>query len=515
MKTSNHFDVAVIGSGAGGGTLVHALAPTGKKILLLERGDWLRREKGNWSAKAVFLEGRYNNSEEWVDIHGKRFQPGQHYFVGGNTKFYGAALLRFRREDFGEIRHHGGVSPAWPINYNDIEPYYTRAEHLYHVHGEHGTDPTEAEASAQYKYPPLTHEPRVEELAAGLRKMGHKPFPLPVGIMLDEAHPESSPCIRCDTCDGFPCLVQAKADAEIVAVRPALDYKNVTLLTNTCVRRLETSAGGREVTKLKVTAGGEPMEFSADIVVSSCGAINSAALLLRSANDKHPNGLANRSGQVGRNYMAHNNSAFVALSLRPNPTLFQKTLGLNDFYFGSDDFEFPLGHIQMLGKSSADMFAADAPSFTPHGALDQMAKHALDLWMTSEDLPDPENRVTLDSEGRICLHYRENNIEGHKRLVAKLKWMLSHLGCHEKLIPQNVYIGKKIPLAGVAHQNGTVRFGADPQASVLDVNCKAHELDNLYVVDGSFFPSSTAVNPGLTIMANALRVAEHLKQRLG
>jgi choline dehydrogenase-like flavoprotein len=300
----------------------------------------------------------------------------------------------------------------------------------------------------------------------------------------------------------------------VIAVRPALEHGNVTLLANRHVDKIETSSTGREVTRVRVTHNGEPEEYSAGVVVVSCGAINSAALLLRSADGKHPNGLANGSDVVGRHYMAHNNSAFVALSKRPNPTLFQKTLGVNDFYFRSDDFEYPMGHIQMLGKSSADMFAADAPAFTPHGALDQMAKHALDLWMTSEDLPDPENRVTLDSQGRIRLSYKENNLEGHKQLVAKLKWMLSHLGCHEKLIPQNIYLGKKIPLAGVAHQNGTIRFGNDPKTSALDTNCKAHELDNLYVVDGSFFVSSTAVNPALTIIANALRVADHLKERM-
>jgi len=515
MPASNHYDVIIIGSGAGGGTLAHRLAPTGKKILILERGGYLPREKDNWSARAVFADGKYKTKEEWLDHEGKPFHPGNHYYVGGNTKFYGAALLRFRREDFGEVRHHGGVSPAWPVGYGDLEPYYTEAEHLYSVHGEHGLDPTEPEASQPYRHRPVSHEPRVKELAEDLRKMGHRPFPLPVGLLLDEEHPEHSRCIRCDTCDGFPCLVHAKADAEVIAVRPALEHGNVTLRTGRHVDKLETNASGREVTKVKATHGGEPEEYTADIVAVSCGAINSAALLLRSANERHPNGLANGSGVVGRHYMAHNNSAFVALAKRPNPTIFQKTLGLNDYYFGSDDFEYPLGHIQMLGKSSADMFAADAPWFAPHGALDQMAKHSLDLWMTSEDLPLPENRVVLDGEGRICLHYKENNLEGHKRLIAKLKWMLGHLGCHETLIPQHIYLGKKVPLAGVAHQSGTVRFGSDPATSALDVWCKAHELDNLYVVDGSFFVSSTAVNPGLTIMANALRVGDHLKERLG
>lgn len=514
MEATKHFDVIIIGTGAGGATLTHALAPTGKRILVLERGDFLPREKDNWDTRAVFTEGKYKAAETWYDKNGKPFHPGIHYWVGGNTKVYGAALLRFRKEDFGEIRHHGGISLAWPIGYEDLEPYYTRAEHLYHVHGEHGLDPTEPPASAQYKYPPVSHEPRIQQLFEDLRRIGHQPFPMPIGIMLNEQDREKSRCIRCETCDGYPCLVDAKADAHVVCVRPALEYPNVTLLTHAFAKRLKTSPSAQEVTRVLVERDGTPEEYSADIVVVSCGAINSAALLLRSANDAHPNGLANSSGVVGRHYMCHNNSAFVAISKEPNPSRFQKTLGLNDFYLKSDDWDYPLGHIQMLGKSNAEMFKAEAPSFTPGLALDVMAKHAIDFWLTTEDLPDPDNRVSVERDGTIHLHYTENNAEGHKRLTAKLKGILTKIGCEDRLIPCSVYLGKTIPLAGTAHQCGTVRFGRDPKSSALDIYCKAHDLQNLYVVDGSFFPGSTATNPGLTIMANALRVADHLKERL-
>ena len=514
MEATKHFDVIIIGTGAGGATLTYALAPTGKRILVLERGDFLPREKDNWDTRAVFTESKYKAAETWYDKNGKPFHPGIHYWVGGNTKVYGAALLRFRKEDFGEIRHHGGISLAWPIGYEDLEPYYTRAEHLYHVHGEHGLDPTEPPASAQYKYPPVSHEPRIQQLFEDLRRIGHQPFPMPIGIMLNEQDREKSRCIRCETCDGYPCLVDAKADAHVVCVRPALEYPNVTLLTHAFVKRLKTSPSAQEVTRVLVERDGTPEEYSADIVVVSCGAINSAALLLRSANDAHPNGLANSSGVVGRHYMCHNNSAFVAISKEPNPSRFQKTLGLNDFYLKSDDWDYPLGHIQMLGKSNAEMFKAEAPSFTPGMALDVMAKHAVDFWLTTEDLPDPDNRVSVERDGTIHLHYTENNAEGHKRLTAKLKGILTKIGCEDRLIPCSVYLGKTIPLAGTAHQCGTVRFGRDPKTSALDIYCKAHDLQNLYVVDGSFFPGSTATNPGLTIMANALRVADHLKERL-
>jgi choline dehydrogenase-like flavoprotein len=510
----SHYDIIIIGTGPGGGTLAYKLAPSGKKILLLERGGYLPREKDNWSSKTVFIDNKYKAKETWKDKDGRTFHPGIHYNVGGNSKVYGAALLRMRAQDFGEVKHHGGISPEWPIRYDDLESYYTQAEHLYHVHGNRGEDPTEPKASAPYKYPALTHEPRIQELHDDWQKCGYKPFHLPVGVMLNEQQKEKSACIRCNTCDGFPCLVNAKADSQVVCVDPALQYPNVTMLTHAMVTRLEARGNGREVTGVVVERNGETESYGGDIVVVSCGAINSAALLLKSANDKHPNGLANSSDMVGRNYMCHNNSAMLAISKKPNPTVFQKTIGLNDFYHPSPEWDFPMGHISMIGKSDLDTLRAGAPAFAPGFALDQMAKHSLDFWMTSEDLPDPNNRVLVGKDGSITLAYTENNLEAHQRLAAKLKSMLNHLGCEEHLLPTHLYLGKKIPIAGTAHQCGTVRFGRDPKTSALDVNCKAHDLDNLYVVDASFFVSSSAVNPSLTIIANALRVGDHLLERL-
>jgi choline dehydrogenase-like flavoprotein len=514
MSNANSFDVIIIGTGAGGGTLAYALAPTGKRILLLERGGYAPREKDNWDTKVVVTEGKYHIKEAWYDRDGREFHAGTHYFVGGNTKFYGAALVRLRTEDFGEIKHHGGISPAWPLRYEDMEPYYTQAERLYQVHGQRGVDPTEPPASAPYPYPPVSHEPRIQQLSDDLQRIGHRPFFLPMGVLLDEKNPHKSRCIRCAWCDGHPCLVNAKADAQIICVDPALEHPNVTLLTNAYVSRLETSPSGREVTEVHVERNGAKEAYSANVVVVSCGAINSAALLLRSAGDQHPKGLANSSDQVGRNYMCHLNSVMLAISKCANPTVFQKTLGLNDFYFASKDWEFPMGHISFVGKTDANVLAAGAPRIVPGFTLELMAQHSLDFWLTSEDLPDPNNRVTLTRQGAIMLNYTPTNVEGHKRLQVKLKSLLKHINCTEDLLHINAYIGKRIPLAGVAHQNGTIRFGHDPKASALDLNCKAHDVDNLYVVDGSFFPSSGAMNPALTIMANALRVGEHLKERL-
>ena len=514
---STHYDVIIIGSGAGGGTLARHLAPSGKRILVLERGDWLPREQENWHADEVFIKNRYVPKETWYDKNGKAFQPGLHYWVGGATKLYGAALYRLRAEDFGELKHHDGISPAWPISYDEMEPYYTKAEQYYEVHGARGEDPTEPHASAPYPYPALTHEPRIQQLSDDLAREGYHPFHTPNGVRLNEANMPFSLCIRCKDCDGFPCLVHAKSDADVLGVRPALQSPNVTLVTKARALKLNTDANGGAVTEVVVDHDGQTETYSGDIVVVACGAANSAKLLLLSANDKHPHGLANGSDQVGRNYMYHNSVAVLAISKEPNPTVFQKTLGLNDFYFGMDGFEYPMGNIQMVGKSQGPMYKGEKPieaGLAPMFSLDDVAKHAVDFWLSTEDLPRAENRVTLEADGAIRLSYTPSNQVPKQRLYDQLRSMLNHLGMHEHLVPRNLYMKNEIEIGGVAHQAGTVRFGADPATSVLDANCKAHELDNLYVVDTSFMPSIGAVNPALTAMANAIRVGDHILERL-
>ena len=508
---TEHYDVIVIGSGAGGGTLTHALAPTGKRILLLERGDYLPREIENWDSQSVWIDHRYANAGQWTDLGtGKAFSPKQHYYVGGNTKFYGAILFRFRERDFEEVTHVDGISPAWPISYDDLEPYYTRAERLYQVHGERGSDPCEPPSASAYPHPPISDEPRVAQLSADLRAAGLTPFPLPNGILINEAAPERSACVRCSTCDGFPCLVNGKADAQVICVQPALRHPNVTLLTGALVTRLETDESGRTVTGVVVERGGEREVYSADVVVVAAGAINTAALLLRSASPQHPDGLGNSSGVVGRNLMLHNNSSLIAFSKVPNPTKFQKTLGINDFYFGDGEWPYPLGAMQMLGKSDKVLIGFDAPEAEDPADL---ARHALDFWLTTEDLPLPDNRVTLDDDGEICLRYTPTNLEAHKRLRAKFESLLDTIQCRDQVLENYSYRGGQLGINGVAHQNGTVRFGTDPATSALDVDCRMHDVDNVYVADSSFFVSSTAVNPTLTIIANALRVADVIAER--
>jgi choline dehydrogenase-like flavoprotein len=523
----DRYDVIIIGSGPGGGSVAWSLAKTGKRILVVERGDYLPRERENWDTNEVFRKARYQADETWYSSKGESFKPGLHYFVGGNSKVYGGVLLRFREADFSAVRHSTGVSPEWPLKYDVFEPWYQAAEDLFQVHGQHGEDPTEPPWTKPYPKPAISHEPRIQKLSDDLLRTGHHPFHLPLGALMEEDGEggtlPNSPLLRCDPFDGYPSLTNGKADAQIICIDPALAaHPNVTLLCNAFVDKLETDSEGRQVTGVEVVIGGQRHMLRSDIVVVACGALSSALLFLRSANDAHPDGLANGSGQVGRNYMRHDNAAVLAISKEPNPTQFQKTLGLNDFYYGNDrspknEWEFPLGHIQMVGKSDGTQIEAEGlPGFLqwlPTRPFSWIAEHSVDFWLTSEDLPKPENRIFY-RENRVYLDLAETNTEGHRRLRAKLTSMLESLDMQPHLFSRSLYLGKDTPIGGTAHQAGTMRFGTDPSSSVLDLNCRAHGVDNLYVADASFFPSIAAVNPTLTIIANALRVADVIARRM-
>ena len=510
---STEYDIIIIGTGAGGGTLLHTLKDSGKKILVLERGHFLPQEKQNWDTIEVFSKERYHTDELWKDKNGKEFRPGTGYWVGGNTKVYGAALYRMREKDFQEVQHEGGISPAWPLTYNDFEPYYTKAEQLYQVHGKNGIDLTDPFMSHNYPEPEVSHEPLIQDIHNHLENKGYNPSYIPLGIKLNEVDRLNSLCIRCDTCDGFPCLVHAKSDADINCVRPSLKNTNITLITDARVHRLLTNEDGTRVEQVEVEKDGQTVFYKSNIVVAACGAINTAALFLRSHNDKHPNGLANRSDQVGRNLMKHQNAVVLAISKNKNTNVFQKTLAISDFYWGDKDYLFPMGHIQMMGKANGNMLAGEAPAITPQFILDSMASHSIAWWLTSEDLPDPENRVLL-TDHTIQINYTANNTKSFHHLITRWKSLLNESEMFDSIWDHNLNVSHTIPLSGLAHQNGTLRFGHDATQSVLDVNCKTHELDNLYVVDGSFFASSSAVNPSLTIIANAIRVGEHLLEKL-
>ena len=577
----NQYDVIIIGTGAGGGTLALHLAKAGKNILILERGPFMPQEKLNWDTSAVFLDNRYHTRETWQDKDGKDLHPQQAYFVGGQTKVYGAAMFRMRAEDFGVIRHQGGISPAWPISYAELEPYYTQAEELFDVHGDLGTapsipggfgssfDPTEPFHSKRYPFPAFTNEPRMAVIEEDVRKLGVNTFPIPLGLKRNEADPVASKCIRCDTCDGYPCLVHAKSDSDINCIRQIMHLPNVTLMTNSRVTRLHTDSTGGAVTSVEVihsgpgtsydgaipthnsappaSRSGLSATYTAHLFAVCAGAVNSAVLLLASANDKHPAGLANSSDQVGRNFMYHQADALLALSTERNEDAYTKTWGTNDFYLQDTDpaYPFPLGQVQPVGSFHYEMMKGDAPPLTPGFVLETMKHHAVPWWLTTEDLPNPENRVTLHNttplsvEGtqpglvgphpsgdtgrtnlsepvsnsapqRIQLSYTPNNVESFDRLKDRWVDVLKKAGHATTHVPLHAYFKKRIPLEGVGHQNGTCRMGTDPAASVLDPYCKAHDLDNLYVVDASCFVSASAVNPSLTIIANAIRISDHL-----
>jgi choline dehydrogenase-like flavoprotein len=490
-------DVVIVGSGIGGGTLAYRLVQLGLTVTILERGDYLPQEPENWDVAAVFANQRYVPSETWLDKEGTPFRPGTYYYVGGSSKMYGAAMLRLREKDFEVLEHAEGVSPAWPITYQQLAPYYTLAEQLYRIHGQAGVDPSEPTGVPGYPFPALSHEPVIQQVADRLTENGIKPFPLPLAVQLHEG----GACIRCKTCDGFPCKVHAKTDAEVAVVRPALQTGRLTLKTGARATRLVLTSDGRRISAIEYEAGGTTERISAPVIVLSASAVNSAVLLLRSACDHARNGVANSSGMVGRHYMAHNNTALMSIGWRINPTKFQKTICINDFYFGDREFKYPMGNIQGLGKLQTGMLTAKQ-RFLPKFLGDRMAERSVDWWIMSEDLPNPENRVILESD-HIRLHYTANNLAGHWRLVNRTKALMTKIGFA-------LNIAKHMGGLSVSHQCGTVRFGSDPGKAALDEYCRAFDHENLYVVDASFFPSSAAVNPALTIAAQALRVADHM-----
>ena len=488
-------DIAIIGSGMGGSTLAYALRDSGAKVVVLERGDFLPREYENWSPKDVFFHKRYRNSEQWYGADGKPFDPGVYYYVGGNTKFYGATLPRFREADFGEINHPDGTSSAWPVGYAELEPFYYEAERLYRVHAMAKEDPTDPWRSAEYPYAPLEHESPLRELAQGWRAQGLHPFSMPTAVDWGDG----GRCVRCKTCDGYPCLVDAKCDADVFALRPALG-QDVGIATRVKVDRLETDATGRRVVAAVGVHDGRPVRVRAERFVVSAGAVNSAVLLLRSRSDRHPNGLANGSGQVGRNYMVHNSTFLIAIDpRRRNDIHFQKTLGLNDWYLSNDETGYPLGNLQMLGKLQGWSVKL-ARKMIPLPTLDLVTSHSLDFYLTTEDVPTPDSRVEVDADGRITVFWRPTNLSSHKLLVKRITSLLRRSG-------YPIVMTQRMGIDTNSHMCGTAVMGDDPATTVLDRNCKAHELDNLWVVDSSCFPSSAAVNPALTIAANTLRVA--------
>jgi choline dehydrogenase-like flavoprotein len=489
-------DIVIIGSGMGGATLAYGLRDTGARVLVVEQGDFLPRELQNWSPTAVHMQGRYKNSAAWFDQAGNSFIPGNYHYVGGSTKLYGATLPRFREFDFGDVEHPDGISPAWPITYDDLEPFYGEAEKMYWVHGKKGEDPTDPWRSTDFPLPPIPYEPTIAELAERLKRQGLKPYALPQALDLQPG----GKCLRCATCDAFPCMVDAKGDADVSAMRPALRSPNVKLLTRAEVLRLETDGSGRRVMQAVVRRDGDAVSVRAGRFVVAAGAVNTAVLLLRSRSEAHPAGLANSSDQVGRNYMTHTTSFFLAVDpRRKNQDVYQKTIGLNDWYAPGADNKYPLGNVQGLGKLQGAMVKS-ARKLIPLPILDAVAHRTVDLFIQTEDLPLPDNRITLDGSGRVVVARKATNVSSHMQLIGNMKRAVRKAG-------YPVVLQQQLGVEATSHQCGTAKMGVEARDSVVGADCKAHDLDNMWIVDTSVGPSSAAVKPPITAAALALRVA--------
>ncbi|MBN8993919.1 MAG: GMC family oxidoreductase [Rhizobiales bacterium] len=490
-------DIVIIGSGMGGATLAAGLARSGARIAILERGDRLPDVPETRDARAIFVDGYFRPKEMWLDRQGKPFNPGNYYYVGGNSKFYGAVLIRYRERDFDGIEHAGGQAPAWPFRYGELEPWYARAEELFRVRGEAGEDPLEPPRSTPYPHPPVPDEPAIAALRERLRGIGLKPFSLPLAVDLDRwLEGGATPW------DAYPNTGRGKLDAESAALAVALKFENVSLVTNAMVERLIPAPDGRRIAAIEYVKGGELRRVTPAIVVLAAGAVNSAAILLRSAGGPCPNGIANRSDAVGRYFMQHNSTALVAIDPRwRNDSVYQKTLALHDYYFDDGEGGPPLGNVQLVGKVSGPVFKAALP-YVPGFALDWLASHSVTWGAFSEDLPDPESRVRVNGR-TIISDWRKTNLAAHQRLIAKMKERFRAAGF--PLVLSRAW-DQRTP----SHQCGTVRMGADAANAPLDIWCRAHDHENLFVVDASFLPTSAAVNPALTIAAQALRVADHM-----
>ena len=532
-------DIVIVGSGMGGATVAAGLAATGASILILERGERLQPGNGERSTKAIFVENRFRTRERWRDGNGRPFNPGNFYCVGGNSKLYGAALFRFRREDFEAREHPGGISPAWPFPYEELEPWYGRAEALYQARGRPGDDPTEPPRSTPYPHPPVPDEPAIARVRERLKRYGLHPFSLPLGVDVERwLEGGRTPW------DGHPDTRSGKMDAETCGLAAALEYANVRLETGVLVERLEATPDGRRISAVHVQKGGRPEKLTPGLVVLCAGAVNSAAILLRStggactvggipaaggvptatsarrstseparaespgnarpAGGIRPPGLANRSDQVGRCFMNHNCSAMLAIDpRRRNDAVYQKTLGLNDFYLSDGDGGPPLGNVQLLGKIDGTILKANVP-WAPKPLLDRAARRSVDWYLMSEDLPDPESRVRIDGRD-VVLDWTRTNMEAHRRLTATMRRVLKACG-------YPIVLAKPFDRRTPSHQCGTIRIGDDPARSALDPHCKAWDHDNLYVADASCLPTSAAVNPALTVAALALRAADRIRR---
>ncbi|QQM30636.1 GMC family oxidoreductase [Martelella lutilitoris] len=488
-------DVVIIGSGMGGATLAASLAPSRAEIVILERGEQIPDDAPARDPDRIYRNSAFRSGETWLDGQGKRFSPGNYYNVGGNSKFYGAVLLRYRRQDFQAMEHEGGISPAWPFPYEVLAPYYMAAENLYRVRGDATSDATEPAHDGPYPFPPVPDEPAIAAVRKRLGKAGVRPFTLPLGVDIDTWLSHGA-----DGWDGYPDIRSGKMDAETCGLSAALSHDNVTLVTGARATGLEAEPGGRRIIRVSYDKDGETVTLTPRFVALAAGAVQSATLLLKS-------GLANSSDQVGRNFMNHNASALIAYDPRfVNDSIYQKTFGINDWYLSDGHNGPPLGNVQLLGRVVPKILKASVPSL-PMAACRHISRHAVDLYAISEDLPDPDSRIVVKGDD-IQLIWRRSNMAAHQKLVEKTKKTLKAAGF--PIVLSRLFDGR-VP----SHQCGTARIGSDPKTAVLDPDCRSFDHENLFVTDASALPTSAAVNPALTVAALAMKAADTLKKELG
>ena len=498
------WDVVIIGSGVGGGCVASSLADTGARILILERGERLPREPQNWDPEAVFVENRYRTTETWYDGTGNAFRPGQFYYVGGHTKVYGTAMFRFRERDFDGVEHAEGTTVPWPIRYAELEPWYAQAERVFGVHGKAGDDPTEPARSGPFPHPPIPHEPVIGEIFERMQARGLHPSHMPAAI---DFHPGGT-CIRCGTCDAFPCKIGAKGDAETRLIDPALKHANVQLQTGSLVTRLLTDERGKRIVAVEVERGGERLTISARLFVLSAGAINSAAVLLRSADSKNPNGVANSSGMVGRYYMNHNCTAILAVT----------PWRVNRDALSQD----PHAQRLLLRRQRQRTAAGQSATARQDRGADVARRIAQRSEVVARLARATQRRLVRDVRGpgasrqqrRRCARTAPSSSTGSAATCARTgagsRWRRS---CSRTSASRSCCPNRSAPTR--PRTSAARRASAPiPPTSVLDPYCRAWDHENLYVVDASFFPSSAALNPALTVAAQALRVGAHLKSRL-
>lgn len=488
-------DIVIVGSGMGGATLAAGLAPTGARIVILERGRQIPDDAPARDPWRVHANSAFRSDETWLDEAGRPFEPGNYYNVGGNSKFYGAVLIRYRAEDFAEMEHEGGTSPAWPFGYDELAGWYDRAEALYQVRGDAASDPTEPAHDSDYPFPPVPDEPAIALVRRRLEKIGVRPFSLPLGIDVDRWLAAGR-----DGWDGYPDTRCGKMDAETSGLAAALSHPNVELVTDARVTGLSVGPDNRRIAAVDYVKDGETVRLRPASVALCAGAVQSAALLLRS-------GIANSADQVGRCFMNHNASALLAIDPRfRNDAVYQKTFGINDWYLSHGEAGKPQGNVQLLGRVTPDILKIQVPQL-PMAAARWVSGHAVDLYLMSEDLPDPESRVVLNGD-KVQLVWRRSNMAAHRKLVKRTKAAFRTAGF--PVILSRLFDGR-VP----SHQCGTLRMGSDAASSVVDPDCRSWDHPNLFITDAGALPTSAAVNPALTVAALSLRAAETIGREAG